>query len=60
MAEQQGLVTYLRRSHVGFAAIIAAVLTFGSLTQTLANMKVHDRSSHPARGWKAERDFGHG
>ena len=60
MAEQQGLVTYLRRSHVGFAAIIAAVLTFGSLTQTLANVKVHDRSSHPVRGWKAERDFGHG
>ena len=60
MAEQQGLVTYLRRSHVGFAAIIAAVLTFGSLTQTLANGKVHDHASHLGRGWKAERDFGHG
>jgi hypothetical protein len=59
MAEQ-GPVAMLRPSHGDFAAIIAVVLIFGSPTEALANGKAHDRTSHLARGWKAERDFGHG
>jgi hypothetical protein len=59
MAEQQGLITSMRL-RVGFVAIVAAILTPGSLTEALANGKAHDRTSHLARGWKAERDFGHG
>jgi hypothetical protein len=60
MAEQQGLITLLRRSRVGFVAIVAAVLILGSLTEALANGKPHDQTSHFRRGWHAERDFGHG
>jgi hypothetical protein len=44
--------------HAAFIAIVAAVLTLGSLTDGLANGKVRDHTSHLARGWKAERDFG--
>jgi hypothetical protein len=50
----------LRPTHGGFAAITAVVLIFSSPTEALANGKAHDRTSHLARGWKAERDFGHG
>jgi hypothetical protein len=39
MAEQQGLITSMRRSRVGFVAIVAAILTLGSLTEALANGK---------------------
>jgi hypothetical protein len=60
MAEQQGLITSMRRSRVGFVAIVAAILTLGSLTEALANGKAHHHTSHLPRGWKAERDFGHG
>jgi hypothetical protein len=60
MAEQQGLITLLRRSQVGFVAVVAAVVTFGSLTEALGNGKVHSHTSHLRHGWKAERDFGHG
>jgi hypothetical protein len=60
MAEQQGLIILLRRARVGFFAIVAAVLTFGRLTEVLGNGKAHDRTSHLGPGWEAERDFGHG
>ena len=53
------LVTLLRPSHARLFILVAAVLTCGSLTQALAN-EAHDHASHLARGWKAERDFGHG
>jgi hypothetical protein len=49
-----------RRSHVSLVAIGAAVVIFGSLSQVLANGKAHEHTSHLGRGWKAERDFGHG
>jgi uncharacterized membrane protein len=55
-----GHVTLLRPSHVSFViALVAAVLTCGSLTEALANGKVHGQTSH-LPGWHAERDFGHG
>jgi hypothetical protein len=56
---EQGLVPF-RRSHASLVAIVAAVVTFGSLTEALANGKAHHHTSHLARGWMAERDFGHG
>jgi hypothetical protein len=60
MAERQRLNALLRRSCIGFVAIVAAAVTFGCLTQALANGRVRDHTAHLARGWKAERDFGHG
>jgi hypothetical protein len=60
MAEQQRPNPLLRRSFIGFVAIVASAVTFGCLTQALANPTVRDHTSHFARGWKAERDFGHG
>jgi hypothetical protein len=60
MAERQRLNALLRRSCIGFVAIVAATVTFGCLTQAFANGRVRDHTAHLARGWKAERDFGHG
>src|SRR5690348_3524841 len=59
MAERRGLLASLRRSHTGLVAVVATVLTCGSLTQALANGKVHGHTSH-LPSWHAERDFGHG
>jgi hypothetical protein len=58
MAERQRLNALLRRSCIGFVAIVAATVTFGCLTQAFANGRVRDHTAHLARGWKAERDFG--
>jgi hypothetical protein len=49
----------VRGSHVRFVAPVAAVLTCGSLTDALANGKVHGQTSH-LPSWHAERYFGHG
>jgi hypothetical protein len=58
---KRGLVSQLKGSHARFVVIVAAVLpAHASLTEALANRKVRDHTSHLARGWKAERDFGHG
>jgi hypothetical protein len=58
---KRGLVSQLKGSHARFVVIVAAVLpAHASLTEALANGKVRDHTSHLARGWKAERDFGHG
>jgi hypothetical protein len=59
MAEYRGLVSSLGRSHP-LVAVVAAVLTCGSLTQAQANGKVHGQTSHRGTSWHAERDFGHG
>ena len=66
MAQQQALKSFFMRSHAILAVVLAAGLTCGSVTDTLANNKVHGRSkvhghtSHHLPSWHAERDFGHG
>jgi hypothetical protein len=55
-----GLVKLLRSLHALLLILLAAVLTYGSLTEALANGKVHSQTSHRGTSWHAERDFGHG
>jgi hypothetical protein len=57
---KRDLVSQLKGSHAHFVIIVAAVLSCASLTEALANGKVHSQTSHLRRGWKAERDFGQG
>jgi hypothetical protein len=52
-------MSFLTRSYAGLAVVLAAVLTCGSLTVAVANVKHHGHTSH-LPSWHAERDFGHG
>jgi hypothetical protein len=54
------LVKLLRSLYALLLILFAAVLTHGSLTEALANGKVHSQTSHRGTRWHAERDFGHG
>ena len=54
VAERRGLPASLRRSHADLVAVVAAVLTCGSPTQTLANGKVHGHTSRRGPSWHAE------
>ena len=50
----------IQPTHLAHVGVTGILLTIASVTEPLANGKTHRHSSHTAKDWNAERDFGHG